>query len=120
MLRTTLSIINLEWKVSSLLHKINFTNPHWSVFSRILAAIFGGYALATTSSLFITQLLMHLVGKNQAIHIGVMLTFLVYASTAMWVFSVTSASRAWLGLLKINAILLVGTWLLMQLMDMNN
>ncbi len=106
--------------MSSLLHKINFTNPRWSVFSRMLAAIFGGYALATTSSLFIAQLLIYIIEKNQAIHISIMLTFLIYAGTAMWVFSVTSARQAWLGLLKFNVILLTSTWLLMQFTDVSS
>jgi len=86
----------------------------------MLAAIFGGYALATTSSLFIAQLLIYIIEKNQAIHISIMLTFLIYAGTAMWVFSVTSARQAWLGLLKFNVILLTSTWLLMQFTDVSS
>lgn len=105
---------NLEFNVSHLLKKIQFTNPRWPVFSRMLAAAFGGYALATSSSLLITQLVMSSVGKYQAIHIGLMLAFLIYACAAMWVFSVSSAKRAWFGLVKINVIFLVVTWLLMQ------
>ncbi|OUR63037.1 hypothetical protein A9Q74_02170 [Colwellia sp. 39_35_sub15_T18] len=100
--------------MSSLLHKVNFTKPRWQVFSRVLAAVFGGYALATVASLFIAQLLIYIIEKNQAIHISIMLTFLIYAGTAMWVFAVTSARQAWVGLLKLNAILLASTWLLMQ------
>ncbi|NQY89979.1 MAG: DUF3649 domain-containing protein [Colwellia sp.] len=93
---------------------MNFTNPRWWVFSRIIAAIFGGYALATSSSILLTQLLAEGVGKYQAMHIGLMLTFLVYACAAMWVFSVASAKRAWFGLLKLNVIFITLTWLLMQ------
>lgn len=104
----------------SLLHKINFTNPRWFIFLRVFSAVFGGYALATTASLFIAQLLMHLVGENQAIHISIMLTFLIYAGAAIWVFSVTTVRQAWLGLLKINALLLAGTWLLMQFSDVSS
>jgi len=95
-------------------NKFSFTNPRWHVFSRIIAAIFGGYASATASSLFISLLLQPIAGKYQAIHIGLMLTFFVYACAVMWVFTVTSASRAWLGLFKFNAFLLIGTWLLLQ------
>lgn len=100
--------------MSFLIHQFNFTNPRWTVFSRILAAIFGGYALATSNAIFIGQLLLSSVGKYQAIHIGLLLTFIVYACAAMWVFSVSSASKAWLGLIKLNILLLVLTWLLMQ------
>ena len=104
----------MESLVSYFQHYLNFSSPRWAVFSRVLAATFGGYALATASSLFISQLLFTSVGKYQAIHIGLLLTFLVYACAAMWVFSVDSANKAWLGLLKSTVSLIVVTWLLMQ------
>jgi hypothetical protein len=105
---------NLEFNLSHLLKKIHFSNPRWPIFSRIIAAAFGGYALATSSSLLITQLFINFVGKYQAIHIGLMLAFLIYALAAMWVFSVESARSAWSGLIKLNLIFLGLTWLLMQ------
>lgn len=95
-------------------NKINFTNPRWSVFSRLIAAIFAGYALATSSSLFITQLLVQATDKYQATHIGLMLGLLIYAGAVIWVFSVSSAKRAWLGLIALNVIFLLLTWLLKQ------
>ncbi|WP_157829026.1 DUF3649 domain-containing protein [Colwellia sp. 75C3] len=98
-----------------LFNQFNLSSPSWAVFSRSLAAIFGGYVLATSSSLFIGQLLLNSVGKYQAIHIGLLLSFIVYACAAMWVFSVSSASKAWGGLIKLNVFLFVATWLLMQL-----
>ncbi|KGJ97418.1 DUF3649 domain-containing protein [Colwellia psychrerythraea] len=97
-----------------LVNKLNFSSPRWSVLSRVLAATLGGYILATASSFFISQLLMTSVGKYQAIHIGLMLTFIVYACVAMWVFSVKTATKAWLGLLKLSISFVVATWLLMQ------
>jgi accessory gene regulator protein AgrB len=101
--------------VSHLFKKVQFNNSYWLVFYRIIAALVGGYALATTSSLLISQLLMPVVGKYQAIHIGLLLSFLIYACAAMWVFSVVSAKSAWLGLIKLNVIFLGLTLLLMQL-----
>jgi len=80
-----------------------------------LAAVFGGYALATASSLLISQLLMHVIGKYQAIHTGLLLTFLVYAMAAMWVFSVNTAKKAWLGILKSVFICFSLSWILMQI-----
>lgn len=100
--------------MSFLVNKFSFTNPRWHVFSRIIAAIFLGYALATSSSILLTQLLSEAVGKYQAIHIGLMLTFLIYACAAMWVFSVVSAKRAWFGLIKLNIIFVAISWLLIQ------
>jgi len=96
------------------LNNINLSSPRWTVFSRSLAAILGGYALATSSALFIGQLLLSSAGKYQAIHIGLLLSFLVYACAAMWVFSVSNATKAWIGLIKWNIVFLLGTWLLMQ------
>jgi hypothetical protein len=102
------------------LYQFNLSSPRWAVFSRIMAAIFGGYALATASSLFIGQLLLSSVGKYQAIHIGLLLTFIVYACTAMWVFSVSSASKAWISLIKCSVFFVAATWLLMQLNGVAN
>lgn len=101
--------------MSYLRDKINFTNPRWWVFSRVMAAIFAGYALATTSTLFINQLLTPASGKYQALHSGLLLSFLVYACAVMWVFSVSTAKHAWIGLIKLNIILMVLTWVLVQI-----
>ena len=95
--------------------KFNFTSPRWSVFSRVIAAIFAGYALATASALFIEQLLTPLSGKYQGLHTGLLLSFLVYSGAVIWVFSVDSAKRAWLGLFTANIILIVLTWILLQI-----
>jgi len=80
----------------------------------MLAAAFGGYALAMSSSFFIGQLLLNSVGKYQAIHLGLLLSFLVYACAAMWVFSVSSAKKAWLGLITLNILLMASSWLLIK------
>jgi len=106
--------VDTECLVSYFINFLNMPSPRWAVFSRILAATLGGYALATSSALFIGQLLLSSAGKYQAIHIGLLLTFLVYACAAMWVFSVSNATKAWIGLIKWNLAFLLGTWLLMQ------
>jgi len=90
------------------------------MFSRVLAAITGGYVLATANSIFISQLLLSSVGKYQAIHIGLMLTFITYACVAMWVFSVSTATKVWLGLIKLTVLVAVATWLLMKLNGMSS
>ncbi|MGV2872710.1 hypothetical protein [Colwellia sp. E150_009] len=94
--------------------KFYFTNPRWWVFSRVMAAIFAGYALATTSSLFFGQLLLQSMGEYQAFHIGLLLSFLIYSCGAMWVFSVSTAKKAWGGLISLNLIFMALTWLLIQ------
>ena len=107
----------LDFLVFYFYNYLNFSSPRWAVFSRVLAATFGGYVLAISSSLFIGQLLLNAVGKYQAIHIGLMFTFIVYACAAMWVFSVSSAGKAWLGLIKLTVFFVISTWLLKQLMS---
>lgn len=104
----------MEYLVSYFINFFNVPSPRWVVFSRILAATLGGYALATSSALFIGQLLLSSTGKYQAIHIGLLLSFLVYACAAMWVFSASNATKAWVGLIKWNLVFLLGTWLLMR------
>lgn len=104
----------------SVFTKFNFTNPHCWLCSRIVAAIFGGYALATSSSLLISQLLSKFVNKYQAVHISLLLSFLVYACVVMWVFSVISARKAWLGLIIVNVFCLALTWSLLQLINISS
>jgi len=93
---------------------IKFTNPRWWVFSRIMAATFGGYILATSSALFFSQLLLQSMGISQALHIGMLLSFLIYACAAMWVFATATAKRAWLRLIQLNVVLIFLSGLLMQ------
>lgn len=64
--------------------------------SRIVAAIFGGYALAALSSVAVLALP---VDRTQAVIGGVLLSFAVYTGAVIWVFAVRSARRAWVGLL---------------------
>lgn len=110
----------MEHKFLSLFTKFHFINPRFWVFSRIVVAMFGGYALATSSSLLLGQLLGELVGKYQAIHISLMLSFLIYACVVMWVFSVNSAKKAWLGLIAANVLCLALTWSLIHLVGISS
>ena len=79
-----------------------------------IAAIFGGYALATSMALLIGQILGLVMDGNAATHTGLLLAFIVCACAAMWIFSGVSAKQAWLGLLKLNLICAGLTWLLIQ------
>jgi len=64
--------------------------------SRIIAAIFGGYALAALASVGSRLLPMQ---PTEATFTGMMASFLVYTGAVVWVFAVRSARRAWAGLL---------------------
>ncbi|RYF65060.1 MAG: DUF3649 domain-containing protein [Comamonadaceae bacterium] len=64
--------------------------------SRIVAALFGGYALAALSSVAALALPME---RAQAVLTGMQASFIVYTLAVIWVFAVRSATRAWAGLL---------------------
>ncbi|MDH6590319.1 hypothetical protein M2165_000208 [Variovorax sp. TBS-050B] len=66
-----------------------------ALLSRIVAALFGGYALAALTSAAALALPMDPV---EAVLAGMQASFLVYAGAAVWVFAARSARRAWLGL----------------------
>ncbi|WP_414605795.1 DUF3649 domain-containing protein [Stenotrophomonas pavanii] len=74
-----------------------FSNPRWGVLSRSLAAIFGGYALASATSVFCAVALPG--PRGQAVLTGMLLAILVAACAALWAFATRSALRAWAGLL---------------------
>lgn len=64
--------------------------------SRIVAALFGGYALAALTSVAAVALPLR---PSEAVLTGMMASFAVYAGAVVWVFAVRSAWRAWMGLL---------------------
>ncbi|WP_223677541.1 DUF3649 domain-containing protein [Azospirillum agricola] len=75
--------------------------------SRIVAALFGGYALAALASVAVLALPM---SKPQAVLTGMLASFAVYAGAVIWVFAARSAPRAWTGLLVVAAPLLLAAW----------
>lgn len=72
--------------------------------SRILAALFGGYAVAALTSVATLALPM---SKPQGVLTGMLLSFIVYTAAVIWVFAVRSARRAWAGLLIVAIPLLI-------------
>ncbi|WP_395454355.1 DUF3649 domain-containing protein [Azospirillum melinis] len=77
------------------------------VASRIVAALFGGYALAALGSVAALALPM---SKPQAVLTGMLASFAIYAAAVVWVFAARSALRAWAGLLAAAAPLLAAAW----------
>ncbi len=86
------------------MHRLRAVGP---LFSRIIAALLGGYVLAALSSVAVLALPMP---KPQAVIAGMLASFLVYAGAVIWVFAVRNAWRAWLGLLLAGAPLLLAAW----------
>lgn len=87
-----------------LVHRVLATGP---LVSRIVAALFGGYALAALSSVAVLAFPMN---KVQAVIAGQLASFLVYAGAVIWVFAVRSALKAWMGLIIVAVPLGLAAW----------
>lgn len=90
-----------------------FASERWGVLSRSLAAIVGGYALASMTSVFCAVALP--TARGQAVLTGMLLAIVVAACSALWAFATRSALRAWVGILGPTALLaaasrLLGAW----------
>lgn len=94
--------------MSSVAHRVRSTGP---LVSRIVAALFGGYALATLAGIAVLALPM---SKPQAVITGMLLSFAIYAGAVIWVFAVRSALKAWAGLVVVAAALAPLAWIAAQ------
>ena len=90
--------------MNSLVHRVWSTGP---LVSRIVAALFGGYALAALSSVAVLALPL---SKPQAVLTGMLASFAIYTGAVIWVFAVRSALKAWAGLIMVAAALLPLAW----------
>ncbi|MCQ9426383.1 DUF3649 domain-containing protein [Pseudomonas sp. LJDD11] len=68
-----------------------------AVASRFIVATFGGYLLASLSSICLTLWLP--LPRAEAVLAGMMLSFLAYLGAFIWCFSCRSAWHAWVGTL---------------------
>ncbi|AHJ66076.1 DUF3649 domain-containing protein [Granulibacter bethesdensis] len=68
----------------------------WGVFSRIMAAIIGGYCATLAINAALAVLLP--LPRAEAVIIAAMLSFPVFAGVIIWVFATRSPGRAWAGL----------------------
>ncbi|MDC8758982.1 DUF3649 domain-containing protein [Janthinobacterium fluminis] len=73
------------------------------VFSRVCAAIAGGYALAAALTALLSLALP--MARAEAVLSATLFSFAAYAGAVLWVFAARSAARAWLGLLLPAALL---------------
>jgi hypothetical protein len=71
----------------------------WSIASRVLAAVVGGYALTSLLTLALPLGLAPLgVNQAQALLAATTASFVAYAAIVMTVFHARSAARAWIGM----------------------
>jgi len=67
-----------------------------AVASRAVAAIGGGYLLAAATTTVLSLVLP--LSRSEAVVTATLLSFVVYACAAIWVFAAATAWRAWLGI----------------------
>ncbi|MES2623640.1 MAG: DUF3649 domain-containing protein [Pseudomonadota bacterium] len=70
-----------------------------SVFSRVVAASIGAYVLVNLGNLALSFLLPG--EQYRALLLAMQTGFLIYTLAIIWVFSVRTATKAWLGLLAV-------------------
>lgn len=90
--------------MTTLVHRLLATGP---LISRIVAALFGGYALAALFSVAVLALPM---SKPQAVLTGMLMSFAIYAGAVIWVFAVRSALKAWTGVIIVAVPLSLAAW----------
>ncbi|MFY0475767.1 DUF3649 domain-containing protein [Achromobacter marplatensis] len=74
-----------------------------AVFSRMAAAILGGYVLASAAAACLAVWLP--MGRADAVTTAQMLSFVFYTCAVIWVFATRNAWRAWAGVLLPAAVL---------------
>lgn len=83
----------------------------WAVFSRVIAAAVGGYAL--TSAAIVLLALVWPLPRAQAVGAATLVGFAIYAIAVIWVFSTRSAWRAWFGMALPTAVFALLAWWLL-------
>ena len=70
---------------------------YFRVFSRVIAALVGGYLLANVAAVALSYLLPG--SKSDGVMVAVFVSFFIYVAAVIWVFSARTAWIAWFGLL---------------------
>lgn len=85
---------------------------HWQVLSRLLAAIFGGYALTSAATVLLA--LIWPLPHAQALLASTMLSFILYSGVVLWVFAIQRLRTVWYGLLATTVLCSALSWLLLS------
>lgn len=83
-----------------------------------MAAVVGGYVLATTLSTAIVALVASGFGfgamaRVDAVLVAMQMSFVVYTGAVMWAFAARSARGAWLGLALPSLLSALAAWVLL-------
>jgi len=83
-----------------------------AVAARSVAAIFGGYLLAATFAACMSLWLQDAgMTRMDAVTTATIVSFIVHACAAIWVFATASMWRAWAGVLLPAALFALGAWI---------
>lgn len=69
------------------------TRPGFQISSRVLAAVLGGYALASAVAVLLAAVLP--TSRQEAVMAGMQWSFVVHVAAAIWAFSPVPLSRVW-------------------------
>jgi uncharacterized membrane protein YjjP (DUF1212 family) len=86
------------------------TRARLSIAARAVAALLGGYALASLVSAL--SAVIFPLPREEAILAGNFLALLAYPASAVWSFLAASAGRAWIGLLVPGIAMALAVWML--------
>lgn len=84
------------------------SSPGLATASRIIAAIFAGYGLAYTSTMFLTVYLP-LVRSDRVVFAS-LASFFVYLAAIIYTFAARSATRAWLVLVGLSLVFFLAAY----------
>ncbi|NMG65087.1 DUF3649 domain-containing protein [Azoarcus indigens] len=71
--------------------------PRLAIFSRVSAAVFGGYLLTSACIVFLSYIIP--IRTAEAVLTATLLSFALYTGAVIWVFAAPTAGRAWAGML---------------------
>lgn len=68
-----------------------------AIFSRVIAAIFGGYWVASVAAIVLASLLDG--AQADRVLTAMLASYLIYCAVVIWVFAAKTAGKAWLGVM---------------------
>lgn len=86
-------------------------NEKLAVISRVIAAIIGGYVFSNLLSILLSYFLSG--SPANAVMTGMVVSFSIYGSVVIWVYSVKSLRQVWQSLLITSSVCIIIIYLLM-------
>lgn len=77
--------------------------------SRILAALFGGYAVAHTAAIALFGALP--MARGEATMAAIQFSFVIYTAAVIWAFAARTAAAAWIGISMLTVVTGLIAWM---------